>query len=237
MALWDGYLWSPQINVNLLSDIKPAMTTALAMADSEGELRNLFFLFADILIEIPSAFNQQETKDILASMQPTGLMACAGHFEDKLRESAGNAEVLWRNTIAPIFKESWPVDNPHQTAGTRTALGEMLLETKQAFPDGLKLLTNSSLLGKLNADDRSSIVYELESMVDPGTLTQHEQPFNIVSTFPEETLELIDIVTPETPHTWSISGLQAVLDAIKREKPNLARNRAFIRLLNLLNRG
>ncbi|MBF0155394.1 MAG: hypothetical protein HQL64_16795, partial [Magnetococcales bacterium] len=240
MGMWEGYLWSSSLNINLLSDIKQAMLTALPRIEpgTNGSLDNLHALFADILIELPSGFSESEIKSAFGAMTQKGLVGCARHFEKKLKIAGDKSPDLWQHSIKPLIQKFWPVDREHRTPTTSASLVGMLLAIKRELQNGLDLLNNKGLLEPFDDHYLHQIIYHLDQKQLHDSENNTNSSFDVVLSFPTETLELLDTVIPRSPqHLWSLDGLDSILQKIISQQPQLQSNPAYRRLIDLLNRG
>jgi hypothetical protein len=114
-ALWQGYLWAPQLNPELLKDLKPALLQALT---SNLEFRgddNLFRLFADLLLKAPEKLSSEERQRVFRDMPVDGLVACAHYWRQVLQGAPEGAVKTWKEKIGPLIKSYWPVTNAKVT--------------------------------------------------------------------------------------------------------------------------
>ncbi|MEO1775650.1 MAG: hypothetical protein AAFS07_11935 [Pseudomonadota bacterium] len=128
----------------------------------------------------------------------------------------------WTKLVIPFIRETWPREARYQTERASASFLSMLDDSGDAFPLVLEALRD--YVRPIRQEHHS--FYRFHSAV-----ASDEDP--ITSRFPAETLELMDLIVPDNPREAPYD-LGEVLTLISEERPDLMRDRRYLRLQELL---
>jgi hypothetical protein len=186
----------------------------------------------EILVGRPKLLTVDHRRKLFAEMPVEGLAYLAYHLRTKLGAAAEKAPILWRKRIKACF-DRWPTLLEKNTPRVRQALAEMLLETREAFPETFAFLQEKGLLGQTS--EPGAILYRLDR--DEQRNAEDSPPYDYIGQHPVEILNLLDVIIPDRPEYWDINDLQKILGRITTAKLGMENSATFVRLQNLTHRG
>jgi len=220
-TLWEGYLWSPRMYDDLLSDLKPAWLQVMEQLDlvPESVHDNAIRLFIHVAIPDDQGVDAMEAKDVLYELETLHLAIAASALRGLLQASGKKAPNLWRNTIQPWFKIAWPRQQHAKSEDISEDLAWMAIEARDAFPEALNTIEQH-----LVPERWERALYHLQ---------QSEEENGMVSRYPEASLKLANYLVDDQTRIAG-SSLRKVLNAIAIAAPNLKRTKNFKRLSQIL---
>ena len=136
--LWSAYGWSPSVGPDLLQAFKEPFLEILCddpdLGRSKGKLTALFMT---ICLETSDELTVEEVERVVGSMSEDALKTTVMSLKNRLRGSEDDRAQIWRDKIAPWFREYWPRSADRNTAGTSLGMLQMLMECGDAFPDAV----------------------------------------------------------------------------------------------------
>src|SRR4051812_3353054 len=155
LAMWRGYLFAPRYTLHLLGPLRPLLLGTLRHLDELGEqaAAEACRFFVAVCIEQPNAFSGSEIDRAIGHMAPSGLAKGAQVLEWKLRDAGGDAAELWRRRIGPWVERHWPDAAAFLAEPAVAEANDLLLETREAFPEALALLERKRLVAELAGDE------------------------------------------------------------------------------------
>ncbi|MGN7614070.1 hypothetical protein ACQZV8_18530 [Magnetococcales bacterium HHB-1] len=166
----------------------------------------------------------------MATITHKGRQEVATYFKRELHQVKEHAPQLWNKSISRVI-QLWPVALEHQDSETYFTLAQMILETRESFPEALQFLKERRLLGNVSKPYRILMLlrrYQDRSSSYALLLEKH----------PEEIVEFLDIIIPKKiePKTNDIGEIDThgrfneVLDLLQKNRPELANGHRFQRL-------
>ena len=241
-GLWQGFLWSAHWSPDLISEMKTSFVEQSAnLADVDDDTANQFAsFFADILLVSPKTLTKQDTREIFSGLRDSELAHVAWHFQIRLKTAGEKAASLWRETLAPIFKNFWPAVLEKKSDRTSKAYADMLLSTREAFPEALEVLRNKELITKARQPDLIlALDREIGRAQDQAKVADGESaaPYDCLTKHPEEVLILISESVADQPELWILQHLVTILDEISNINLQLTETAAYQRLHQIANAG
>ena len=109
--MWEGYLWVPKINPDLLAAIKKDMLKALAEKDHLGKHGlQICQLFAISSIEFPNGFTHKEMREALRKIDSEARAEIANTLWRRGVEAGKERASFWLNRAEPWIDSYWPKD-------------------------------------------------------------------------------------------------------------------------------
>jgi hypothetical protein len=229
-ALWQGYLWAPQLNSKLLEDLKPAFLQALTCDLGFRGDENLFRLFGDLLLKAPDKLSADEKRRVFRDMPVDGLVACAHYWRQVLQGTSIGAANIWKEKIGPLIKSYWPVTKNKVTPDTVEALARLVIRTNDAFPEALETILGKKLL---TTCCRSGFIVSEIAGVRPKT--QDFSYYDYLQNHPHETLLLIDRSVNFDILTYERSHLKDILQRAREADPSVEQTDVYCRLYQRAN--
>lgn len=235
-VLWQGFLWPGKVSARLWPALKPVLLHALQSTDRIGTE------YADRIVEFfavnwlrPGAFGAEDMESLRAifgRFEAAQLVQIASRFSDALRAHGDSAPALWREQIGPYIMDFWPLRRAAQSPTLNSEFSEMMLHTREAFPDALRLLMiEKPVLGP--AKDLS-VLYPLTHEPD----AEETAAFDYIQRFPSEILQLLDkLVDRNVTEHWHNDILKTALDQIGNIRPDLITSDEMQRLREFLRIG
>ncbi|MEM7366770.1 MAG: hypothetical protein AAF525_22365, partial [Pseudomonadota bacterium] len=128
----------------------------------------------------------------------------------------------WSGLAIPILRDIWPREARYQTERAAAAFLSMLDDSGDAFPMVLDAVRD--YLRPIRQQHHSFYRFHRAVAGDEEPITSH---------FPAETLDLMDLIVPDDPREVPYD-LGEVLTLISEIRPDLIRDRKFLRLQELL---
>jgi hypothetical protein len=224
-ALWQGYLWAPQLTPKLLEDLKPAFLQALTRELDLGRDDNLFYLFSDLLIKASDKLSQDEKQSVFRGMPIDGLVLCARYWRQILQGASESAANTWREKIGPLIDTYWPVVNAKVTPQTVEALALLAIQTREAFPHAFDILSTKNLLAPLARS--GFIIRNLDPAQSDEGSPDH---YDYAREHPLQTLKLIDQSIDFYGLPVDRTHLGAILDRAQRGDASVENTEEYRRL-------
>jgi hypothetical protein len=222
-ALWQGYLWAPQLNPKLLEDLKPAFLQALTCDLGLRGDDNLFRLFSDLLVKAPDKLSADEKRSTFRDMPVDGLVSCAHRWRQVLEGASDGAVDIWSEKIGPLIKSYWPITKIKVTPETVEALARLATRTDQAFPDAFETLSTRNLLAP-NA--RSGFVLrELAKSQD-----HNGERYDYIRNHPIQILMLIDRSIDFDKLPYEKDALVRILADARKADASVQDTQTYLRL-------
>ena len=132
---------------------------------------------------------------------PKALETIAWTWADALRVRGETASVLWREQIAPRIQAFWPLREAVRSPTLNMQLARMLLQTREAFPEAVDMLTvERPVLG--GVDEMHLIIHDLgpfSAEQESANSYDEADRFPYVERFPLDVLRmLVFVVVPGT---------------------------------------
>ncbi|MFC1682733.1 SIR2 family protein [Candidatus Zixiibacteriota bacterium] len=136
--IWQGYLFSPRISIDLANALKEHMIGAIEHISQLGVLAGkLCQLFTFVCLEYPEVYKLQEHQNALNAMGKKDLVHVAELFWRIIRDDAGSADNYWRNRIQPFIKKAWPKGIEFISEKSSKYLALTVIELEVAFGEAI----------------------------------------------------------------------------------------------------
>ncbi len=223
--------WSSRISVDFLRALREAfIATARHLKKLGGYSKNYLSLVADIGLRRPEWLLAEDSPgDESARYEPIRSILKVLSHQDRAhvltllarRLAAAEApEDFWRGQLQPLLHCGWPKDKALHDDSTAKAFAEMAIEAKSLFPEVLKKI--QPWLRPLNW---------------PSCLFRNLQDANIPAEFPEQTLTFLDTIVGSAGAPLDSPKLAEFLHQIRESQPDLAQDRRYQRLVELVRRA
>lgn len=222
--VWEGYLWTPRINPDLLAAIKKDMLRALAQKDQLGDhARQLCQLFMISSLEFPDGFTHKEIREAVRNTDSKGRAELADTLRRRVAEAGKESASFWANRAEPWIDSLWPKDRALMDTSTSKAFALASIAAGNAFERAVKTI----LKYVVRVNDPSLVVHQLESA------KINEEPIAIV--YPKSVLQLLDSIIADDAK-WPSQEWRAVLDQIAQADTSLRDSVSYRRLDEFLRR-
>lgn len=212
-GLWEGYLWTPRINAELLDAFKSSF---LATAHEYNDLGKHGSQYASLLtvvaLELGPHFTKPELRDAFNALPQQGLAESAKMLARSVEGVEDRSEEYWNNRVKPLIESIWPKTHEKRSNCESTALARVCVHTQSLFPEAMNLL--KPLLTKTK--DFSLPLHEL---VESG----------LAERYPLEALSLLGAIVDEN-EPWPTEDLKTCLDQISSTNSDLVSDPNFRRL-------
>ncbi len=211
-AVWQGYLWQPEVTPELLRAVKRDFLAALRPKNRLGVFEEqIATLFGYIRIDEPDWLSTDERQSALRSMDADGLTIVARVVFHRLQGAGDMGEALWTASIRPWLKASWPKDRAMVHPGSAFNLAMAATYAGAAFQSAVELFEPF-----LTGSDRYS------HLIDRLKETDYPERS------PSSVLRLLEVV--DTNYKWPDQKLRALLARLQAAEPALVNDRQFRRL-------
>jgi hypothetical protein len=103
--MWQGYLWSPRISIDLAVSIKEQMLNAVKNADQLADTsERLLELFTSICLEYPNIYSSEEQRNVLTTRGKEGLEHVAQFLWQSVSGDLESADIYWQSRIYPYYE-------------------------------------------------------------------------------------------------------------------------------------
>jgi hypothetical protein len=196
-TVWQGFLWSPRLYRPLLST--SFKNDFLETAGHYSELGGHGKQYADVLtyasLDPEDTFTYEELNAAIQRLPQKGLNESARALVRALRGAGEQREAYWSNRIRPYWQKIWPKSQGVASAEIAEQLALLAIAAGGSFPQALATIRDWLL-----------------PLEHPHTVVRILHESGLCTSNPEESLFLLDRVTPE--ESWAPSELGDCLDRI-----------------------
>ncbi len=210
--VWQGYLFNPRINPDLLAEIKAPFVEAVQHTDSlDRAARGLHQLIAGICFHNDDNFRREEQRDLLAHLTPDGLAEVARTLRP-LVNNIERPEVVWEKQMLPVL-QIWPKARDKRSPKCSFELAELLVSAGGPFQQALNEIRHT-LLPIEHAD----------------IFMRRLEPSNLPDEAPGATLDFLSRILDLSRDYYFFDNWRKVLDRIAQADPSLENHEKYIRL-------
>lgn len=214
-GLWEGYLWTPRINDDLLDSIKPSFLATTQHYDDLGKHGKQFAsLLISVVLELPDYFSSHELRNTFKQFPPKGLADAAGMLARSISNTGERRDQYWENRVKPVIKEIWPKSADCRSGIESLALADVCVQSGSHFPEAVEMLLSFNLLRRTTSFDLP--IRKLKE----SDLSGH---------YPLEALKLLDAII-DTSEQWPPSELGICLEQISGADSSLLSDVKYRRL-------
>ena len=200
--MWQGYLWMPRINLELIDDIKDSFAETFNHVESLGKnATRLYHLVSVICMEYENVFATEKQKQVLLDIGTSGRVEIANYLSRSFPNKPDERDAYWTNRIKPFIKHAWPKEAIAVDTKTSSQFAMVCIQTNQAFPDAVEEF--KSLLCPF-----SDLMYFLSSF----------ESTNLPDAFPEDSFKLLTMVFDDK-YEWPDDTLREILNRIIERCP------------------
>lgn len=221
IAAWQGYGWQARLDPQLWSILKSPFLQ-LFRRDRLERMEDYGRNIAQTLMLAGVVFGQDDLKreDVrkaIREMQPelrhSAAAWVAGYMVEDDADAAaeadeepfeGNADVKWRERIAPWLKRVWPEEMAMRSTDIAEEFAIAAIATSDAFPEAVKLVCEFAVAGVA-----SRLIHDLQNSPHPD---RH----------PHSALELMDKFVQRNQPSYVERKAKGILDRIVAATPDLA---------------
>ncbi len=216
-AAWEGFLWSPRLYGPLMEAIKlDFLETAqhyASLGKHDGQYAALLTFSA---LDPGDIFTTRELALATRALTPDGLQNSAQALVRTLEGAGDQRADYWANRVAPYLRTIWPKTLDDASAAIAGSLGRLCVAAQDAFPDALKTLHGW-----------------LQPPTHPDYLVHLLHESNLSQKFPEEALELLNLIVSDQTQ-WLPSDLGNCLNRIIEGSSELETDPRYERLMVFL---
>ena len=216
---WEGYLWTPRINPELLDAFKASF---LGTADHYADLGKHDKQYASLLtiaaLEFQDHFSSSELRDAFNALPKEGLAKAAKTLARSLGSAGDRHAEYWTHRIKPLIETVWPKSHDKRTGEESAAFMELCVHADSLFIDAFILL-------------RSMLVKTKHFYMPVKELAESK----LATKYPSEALSLLSAVVDEAEQ-GPPSELRTCLEQISSANSGLSSDSAFRRLREYIDR-
>ena len=227
-AAWNGYLSATVFQPQEIGErLKPKLLKIFPEIQNRKWERRLATSATSVIISLsiyrqenPDGPNVNETRKCIREMSENNrqdAIFC-------LRKIGKQEEDGWNQYVIPFIRKTWPRERKFRTTEITFAWLNLLKTTKDDFPAVLKSLRHFLV----PIEQRNNWLYPFARNVADG--------IPLASKHPTAVLEMLDLIIPNNPQTAPFD-LDWILNLIEDADPTLARDRRYLRLIDLVEQG
>ena len=232
-GMWEAFLYSPTVSVDLLDALKPGLVHFLKCVDTfYSRASNLVGIFVIGCQMHPGIISRNEKRQIVSGMNPQGIQYLCGHMERELRERDQDGATLakaWRELVFPFLREVWSEKRwpPKEASEISRALASVIMLTGDAFPEAFEWAQDFlwPIIGYGGGHPITALCYGHQKWGK-----------NIPKKFPRECLQFLRRIIPDESFGYR-HELGLLLDGIKASNPELEKHSDFIHLREIASGG
>jgi hypothetical protein len=211
-ALWEGFLWSPNLYPPLLIMLKSQfLETSLHYEEIVEHHRNFAGLLTFTALESVDTFTPQELQTAIGLLPQEGLREVAGALLQALEAAGEQREDYWENRIRPFWQHIWPKSRNLASEEVAESLARLCLAAGTEFPSAL-----------------TTVQDWVQPIKHPYYVVDQLDESGLCMTFPAEALRLLAAIIKDQP--WEPEELGKCLGAISQADPSLLQNVEYRRL-------
>jgi hypothetical protein len=213
-ALWSAHLCYGRWSLELMYALKSEFLACLRKRDAldDEAYRSACWRFAALGIDRPDHLSDEEIRAAFHDMRAEGARYVLDLFETRLRQS-DQPSTQWREMIGPWITTHWPRREEFRTAAVFSAAADMLLETKEAFPEAFGTLETLHLVGVI--DQNQLVPFRLARAEDTNLQQEQERRFPYASSFPDQICRWLDRILPPDLQAHDRHYLGTIIEAIE----------------------
>ncbi|MEO5955634.1 MAG: anti-phage defense-associated sirtuin Dsr1 [Nitrospiraceae bacterium] len=216
---WEGYLWMPRINAELLDTFKtPFLETARHYTNLGKHDKQYASLLTIAALEFHDHFSISELRDAFNALPKEGLAKAAKTLARSLGSAGDRRADYWTHRIKPLIETVWPKSYDKRTGEESAALMELCIHADSHFQEAFTLL-------------KSMLVKTKHFYMPVKELAESK----LATKYPSEALSLLNAVVDQAEQ-WPSSELGTCLEQISSVNSNVSSDAAFQRLRDYLNR-
>jgi hypothetical protein len=215
-VVWQGFLFGPRVQTDLwplLRDSFLATYDNVEKLPSEA-LRNLYQLFAEIVVRQPDWLTNEECQRIVTKARRIGRELIAWVFWRNLEASGDRATSLWRDRIGPWLDACWQPDEDLKDPETSGDLIRMALAAGDAFPEAVDTIEHRLMAVK----HAGEVIFEIDRTKMPEM-------------FPAAATKVLDLSIDRSQRFYK-PDLARLLARISSKWPGAHHDKRFIGLSN-----
>ena len=212
-GLWQGYLWTPRFDPDLLATLKPLLPDLVRNRERLGEFRRgLCEFIALICYAGYDAFDRGDQARILRQLDACDLAEVARALS-RFAAEEGAPKNAWTTNLSPAL-DLWPKGQQHRSLVASQSLALLATYAGEDFPAAVAKVTPLLTSGCDHPDVVLDRIKEAE----------------LASTHPRATLDLLDHVVGPTFPCWDAADLREVLNTILTAWPEAVGHPTYRRL-------
>jgi hypothetical protein len=216
---WEGYLWTPRINPELLNAFKASfLDTARHYANLGKHDKQYASLLTIAALEFQDHFSTSELRDAFNALPKEGLAKAAKTLARSLGSAGDRHADYWTHRIKPLIKMAWPKSDDKRTGEESAAFMELCVHADSLFTEAFILL-------------RSMLVKTKHFYMPVKELAESK----LATKYPSEALSLLNAVVDEAEQ-WPSSELGTCLEQISSVNSDISSDTAFRRLREYVDR-
>jgi hypothetical protein len=135
-GMWEGYLWTPRINAELLKPFKSIFLATAHKFDRLGKHAQRYAeLLAVVALELPDAFGPNELRLAFNALPPEALAQSARMIATSIGQAGDNREAYWENRAKVAISKYWPNSADKRSEHESAALADLCIAAGSAFAD------------------------------------------------------------------------------------------------------
>lgn len=212
IRFWRTFAFFPRADATLIERLKPTLLDALGKRadlgdEAHGRLCQLLGLLA---MQATTVLDHAQIVAALHAIGPKGCGKILWTFQCELRDAGSKAAQLWHERIAPWIEAHWPSDQELRCGQVARVAVEMALETRDAFPEALRLIKGKFLLGQIDDDPMW-----LFGLYHVGT-----DQYDYLAHHPQQVADLISVALSPKPATFAAHDIKQIVKRVRELYPN-----------------
>lgn len=224
---WNGYLSAAKLPPQEIGEqLKPMLLNVFPAIYKWNWDRGLATIAVQMIIELsifrtgkPDGLTFKEAHQCIRDMSDENRRGTILHLR-----KIGKQEDGWNKHVIPFIENAWPLEKKFRTTEMVFAWISLLADTDNDFPVVLKSVRRFLVA----VERRGSWLYPFS-----GNLKDKN---HLASKHPTAVLEMLDAVIPNNSQTVP-PDLESILYLIEAADPALAKDRRFLRLIDLVEQG
>lgn len=210
---WEGYLWTPRINADLLEAFKiPFLETAHHYNNLGKHGKQYASLLVVAALELRNHFSIGELREAFNALTKEGLAEAAKMLARSLGSAENRSSDYWTHRVKPLIESVWPKSHDKRTGNQSAAFVELCVYAGPLFLEAFSLLRPMLI-------QTQHFYLPVKALAESQLATQH----------PLEALSLLNAIVDESEQ-WPPEELSTCLEQIFLVKPEVGSDATFRQL-------
>ncbi len=108
-AVWQGYLWNPRSNINLIGEIKEYLVQTAFFREELSQSKDQYIrLISSIGVYNQKIIKFDNIRDIIYTFNNEELIVVIDYLNNIIKNTEDNLDILWDEKIYPFFQSCFP---------------------------------------------------------------------------------------------------------------------------------
>ena len=137
---WEGYLWVPRINAELLNAFKAQFLETARQYNSLGKHDKQYAsVLAVAALELRDNLSTDELRQTFNALPKEGLAEAAKMVARSLGSAGGRRTDYWTHRVKPLIETIWPKSHDKRTGNESATFYGVMRPRRSTFPRSLQL--------------------------------------------------------------------------------------------------